>query len=256
MDLAYVLFLLTLLVLLAVFLTCHMFIRKHYYTTHRKMQQTTRNMLIEAQEEERKRISRELHDSIGQALYSVLVGLKIMKNLKIENSFRDHLLEMEKMTDKALDEVKRLAVELRPATLDDLGLVPAIRSYLDKYEHTFGIHTNFLLIGNKHQRYSQNIETALYRITQESLTNAAKYAETSRVDVQITNLPDQLLLIVADEGTGFPTGMKGKTSGLGLYDMKERAESIGGTFSIQSEIGKGTRIEVRVKLQSYPSNSD
>lgn len=212
-------------------------------------------MLIEAQEEERKRISRELHDNIGQALYSVLVGLKIMKNLKIENSFRDHLLEMEKMTDKALDEVKRLAVELRPATLDDLGLVPTIRSYLDKYERTFGIHTNLLLIG-KHQRYSQNIETALYRITQESLTNAAKYAETSRVDVQITNLPNLLILIVADEGKGFPIGKKSTTSGLGLYDMKERAESIGGSFSIQSEIGKGTRIEVRVKLQSYPSSSD
>ncbi|MEX1030116.1 MAG: sensor histidine kinase [Paenibacillaceae bacterium] len=217
-----------------------------------KMQQSTRNKLIEAQEEERKRISHELHDSIGQALYSVLVGLKIMKNLKIEHSFRDHLLEMEKMTDKALDEVKRLATELRPATLDNLGLIPAIRSYLDKYERTFGIHTNFQIIG-KHNRYPQNIETALYRITQEALTNTAKYAETSRVDVQITNLPDQLLLIVADEGTGFQTGTKSKTSGLGLYDMKERAESIGGTFSILSEIGKGTRIEVQVKLQSLLS---
>ncbi|MEX2415016.1 MAG: sensor histidine kinase [Paenibacillaceae bacterium] len=247
----YVWFLLTLLVLLGVLSTCYLFSRKRYKTYH-NMQQTTRNMLIEAQEEERKRISHELHDSIGQALYSVLVGLKIMKNLKIEHSFRDHLLEMEKMTDKALDEVKRLAMELRPATLDDLGLIPAIRSYLDKYERTFGIHTNFQLIG-KHNRYPQNIETAFYRITQEALTNTAKYAETSRVDVQITNLSDQLILIVTDEGTGFPTGTKSKTSGLGLYDMKERAESIGGTFSILSEIGKGTRIEVQVKLQGLLS---
>ncbi|CAH1214907.1 Oxygen sensor histidine kinase NreB [Paenibacillus plantiphilus] len=244
MNLLHLVYIPIIFVLLGVIAAYHLHSRKRYQA-FLSMKQTLRDKTIEAQEEERKRISHELHDSIGQALYSVLVGLKIIKNLKIDSSFRDHLLEMERMTDKALDEVKRLAAELRPATLDDLGLVPAIRSYLDKYERTFGIHTTFQLIG-KHGRYSEKLETALYRIAQEALTNAAKYAEASQVNVQITNLPGQLLLHITDDGRGFSSGMNKPTSGLGLYNMKERVESIGGNLAIHSEIDKGTRIEVQV----------
>lgn len=221
------------------------------------MQQFIRNKMIEAQETERANISRELHDGIGQALYSTLVGLKIIKNLKLERFIHDHLLDMEATLENALHEVKRMSTALRPSALDDLGLVPAMRSYITKFERHYGIQVNFQYNNDK-QRYATNVETALYRIMQEALTNAAKYAETSRMVVQLTDSAEKLSLIIADEGKGMKKSpfMNIHRKGHGLYNMKERAEAIGGSIHIQTKSGKGTRIEVIINKANMEAPND
>jgi len=206
------------------------------------------NHVISAQEEERKRISRELHDGIGQAMYSILVGLKVINQLHLDEDVMKHLLTVQQMTAKALEEVKNLAVELRPSALDDLGLVPAVRSYLKRYEQIFGIETILEVEGQK-RRYVSSIETALYRICQEALINAAKYADTDKILVQIRNREQSVTLRIEDYGCGFSTEEATvKGTGLGLYGIRERAHLLGGNVAIRSVIKEGTTIQIEIPV--------
>jgi two-component system sensor histidine kinase NreB len=206
------------------------------------------NYVIQAQEEERKRISRDLHDSIGQALYSILVGLRVVNQLPLEDTLKQHLDEVVQLTARTLEEVKSLSAELRPSTLDDLGLVPAIRSYIKRFEQTFGIETELVVTGNL-RRYAGVVETALYRIVQEAMTNAAKYADTDTLSVTLTDESDLLELKIKDEGVGFdPEHVRVKGTGLGLFGMRERANLLGGQMQIDSAPGQGTTVTVTIPL--------
>lgn len=214
--------------------------------------------VIQAQEEERKRVSRDLHDGIGQALYSILVGLKVLNQLHLEEPVKNHLEDVHQMTARALEEVKNMAVELRPSALDDLGLVPAIRSYIKRFEQTFGILTQFEVLGNK-RRVSSVVETALYRICQEAMTNAAKYADTDKMYVRLHDSGDKIEILIEDYGRGFDTEhVRAQGTGLGLYGMKERANLLGGNTEVQSVPGKGTTVHVTVPLndKGEPLNVD
>lgn len=214
--------------------------------------------VIQAQEEERKRVSRDLHDGIGQALYSILVGLKVLNQLELDEAVKNHLHDVHQMTARALEEVKNMAVELRPSALDDLGLVPAIRSYSKRFKQTFGIETQFEVNGNK-RRVASVVETALYRICQEAMTNAAKYADTDKIQVRLHDSGDKIEMFIADYGRGFsPEQVKARGTGLGLYGMKERANLLGGTADIQSVPGKGTTVHVTIPLneKGEPLNVD
>jgi len=204
--------------------------------------------MIKAQEEERKRLSRELHDGIGQSIFSVLLGMEYVFPLLDNEQVKDHLELLRKTTKQTLEEIRHMAVELRPSALDDLGLVAAIKSYIKTYGDTFGIQINFEYLGNK-GRLHPNIETALYRISQEALTNAAKYADTERIDVTMEKTKDLFILKITDFGKGFlMDDILKEEKGVGLYGMEERASMLDGNFHITSKLGEGTEIEVRIPL--------
>jgi len=204
--------------------------------------------MIRAQEAERKRLSRELHDGLGQSIFSVLLGIEYVMPLIESESILDHLENLRKTTKQTLEELRHMAVELRPSALDDLGLIAALKSYMKTYGDTFGIQVNFDYAGDK-ERLPASIETALYRIGQEALTNAAKYAECDRIDLTMCKEENQVILKVTDYGKGFSVeDIRRHDKGVGLYGMEERASMLGGTFHISSQIDKGTEIEVRIPL--------
>ncbi len=219
-----------------------------HHTERERNRQKLTNYVIHAQEEERKRISRELHDGVGQAMYSILVGLNVVSRLELDEQVKNLLTDVQEMTARAMEEVKRMAVELRPSALDDLGLLPAIRSYLKRYEQTFGIEAELQHIGAK-RRYSNAEETALYRILQEAMTNAAKYADANLIRVTLEDDGERLTLTVEDDGKGFDSAkIKSQGTGLGLFGMRERTHLLGGTVEISSRIGEGTLIRATIPI--------
>lgn len=208
--------------------------------------------LITAQEEERKRISRELHDETSQALTSLMVNLKVLESEASSCDVGDRLKEMRGVVSETLDEVHHLARDLRPSVLDDLGLVPALERYVREYQQTYGIEADFHNMGFGGQRVSASAEVALYRIIQEALTNVAKYAKAQTVSVLLDWREDWVSAIVEDDGIGFdPEKVTTSPShGLGLFGMQERATLLGGSLRIESHSGYGTSIFIKVPATS------
>ncbi|MDZ5471610.1 PAS domain S-box protein [Bacillus sp. 31A1R] len=196
--------------------------------------------IIDVQEEERKRLSRNLHDGIGQNLYSHLISINILQS-QVEHPLIDQL-QVE--ATELIEEVRKISQELRPSVLDDLGLVPAIRSYLIRYSDHYKIDVQFDCYLNV--RLTANKEITIYRIIQEALTNIRKYAETEKVSVTLREAEDTLRVVIEDMGKGFDVSNTNR--GVGLFSMDERAKSVGGDLLIQSEIGKGTKILLEVPL--------
>ena len=204
--------------------------------------------ILQAQEEERKRVSRELHDGVGQTIYSMIVGLNMIEQLPLSDELQKHFTFVKEMATQALGEVRNIAVELRPCSLDDWGILPALRSFIKQFEQTYGIVTTLQVVGEE-RRYSPKVETALYRICQEAMINAAKYANIDKLAVDFCEQDQQLQLIIRDLGRGFDVeNVEIKGTGLGLYGMRERAGLIGGTLTIQSSLGAGTEIRVCIPL--------
>jgi signal transduction histidine kinase len=206
--------------------------------------------IISAQEEERKRIARELHDETGQALASVMVGLRNVEEAPSDAELHARLADLRGVASATLETVRRLALELRPSVLDDLGLVAALRRYAAEYAARFRIPVDVQIVGLDHHRLASEIETALYRIVQEALTNIAKYARATHISVLLERRDDQLTVIIEDNGCGFDAEGVLRSGAaenrLGLYGMRERAELIGGALTIESQTGCGTTIYVRV----------
>lgn len=207
--------------------------------------------IIVAQEEERKRIARELHDETGQALASLMVGLRNVEEAPTPEEVRRRLADLRALSASTLENVRRLALELRPSVLDDLGLAAALRRYVHEYAARFQKPVDLQVIGlDDGQRLSPEVETALYRIVQEALTNAAKYAQAEHISVLLECHGGQVSAIVEDDGRGFDaenvlrSGLSANR--LGIYGMRERAELVGGTLTIESQEGRGTTVYVRV----------
>lgn len=212
---------------------------------------------IKAQEDERKRISRELHDSVAQELLSSLVDLRVMKYLNISDDVMQKLEQTEGSLTRLLDQIRNLSVELRPSSLDDLGLEAAFRSHFKWIEKNYGVIVQFKseLHGT---RYNSEIETVFYRICQESILNAIKYADVDEIAVSLFETKDFLELIVEDKGSGFNMNMRDpKGTGLGLYGMRERAELVSGNLSISSQLGSGTKIHLQIptSIARYDKNN-
>lgn len=204
--------------------------------------------IIKAQEDERKRISRELHDCVAQELLSSLVDIRVLKYLKLNEEALKKLEQTEKSLARLLDEIRNLSVELRPASLDDLGLDAAFRSHFKWVEKNYGIIVHFSAELSA-ARYTNEIETVVYRICQEAVLNAIKYANTEEIFVRLYEENDDLMLIVEDKGTGFDVKFNmPKGTGLGLYGMRERVELVNGILNIQSEPNKGTRVQICIPL--------
>ena len=215
---------------------------------HNRIHNMITTSMIKAQEEERKRLSRELHDGIGQSLFSIQLGLEYLDSLIDKSDAKLYLDNLKITTKQTLEGIRHMAVELRPSVLDDLGLIAALKSYIKTYGDTFGIQIIFNYTGEK-KRLPSIMETALYRIAQEALTNIAKYADTDRVDLSMFKNDQEFILKVKDYGKGFSIDdVIHKEKGIGLYSMEERAAMLNGTFHITSQIGSGTEIEVRIPL--------
>jgi len=205
--------------------------------------------ILSAQEHERKRISRELHDGIGQSLYSILIQTEVMKaSLESEetNNTDEPLHALQESIRHTIEDIRDLSVELRPSALDDIGLVAALRNYVRLYGQKFGIQVLFTIEGDS-GRLPAAHEIAFYRIVQEALTNAAKYSQTEVVDVRLKLLPTFAELHIHDYGIGFVITTELR-QGVGLYSMEERVNILGGEFDIQSTPGQGTVIQVKVPI--------
>lgn len=208
--------------------------------------------IITAQEEERQRIARELHDETGQALTSLLVGLRVMEKAASEEA-RALAFNMRGVVTQALDEVHNLALELRPSVLDDLGLVPALARYVQDCPTRFGLQVDFVAAGLDSQRLPLEVETTLYRIAQEALTNVARHSGASHASVLLERRRGVVVLVVEDNGRGFDVvqvmASAQKRKRLGLYGIEERASLVGGVLSVESRPGAGTTISVEVPLE-------
>lgn len=206
--------------------------------------------LISAQEDERRRISRELHDQTGQSLTTLLVGLKVLEKAPTKDAMQARAADLMGLVHQTLDEVHRLSVELRPAMLDDLGLVAAVRSMATDFEEAHRVKTDVRIQGIEH-RLTPAVEASVYRVIQEALTNIAKYASAEHVAIRLTQVGDRLDARVEDDGRGFDlaavTRAKGRQS-LGLLGMQERVGLLGGEFAIDSAPGHGTHIRFTIPL--------
>ena len=219
---------------------------------HGRLQQLSSQVLT-AHEAERKRIARELHDDTGQALTSILIRLRLLERIVKDDSVRRNVEELRDLTGNALDAVRRMAVDLRPAALDDLGLVPALHSYAEKYSNSWPIKVQFSAKGLK-RRLPPNVELVLYRVAQEALTNIAKHSAARTADVALRRQHNIITVTVQDDGRGFDISSATETdrSGLGLFGMRERLALVGGTLEINSIPGNGTTIVARVPLYEQP----
>lgn len=214
--------------------------------------QARSGQVISAQEEERKRIARELHDETGQALTSLSLGLKMMQGVKRLSEAKAQAEELLELTHQAMDGVHRLAMELRPKTLDDLGLVPALRWYANEWARSLNLAVDFQTQGIK-DRLPPPVEIVLYRVIQEALTNVAKHASARRVRIRLEQAEGHILASVEDDGQGFDVRALlhsgDRARGLGLFGMQERMSLVGGSFAIESAPGQGTVVRVEAPLE-------
>jgi PAS domain S-box-containing protein len=209
--------------------------------------------LINAKEAERHRIARELHDQMGQHLTALILGLKVLRDDMPESSpARERLLQLQELADLMGREVHHIALELRPTALDDLGLQTALGNYTEEWSKRSGIEIDFQSAGLDEKRLPSAIETVLYRVAQEGLTNVLKHAQARRVSLILQRSSDQVLAILEDDGRGFDAEAVIKSSvpsrRLGLLGMKERVTLVGGTLTIESTPGGGTTIFARIPL--------
>jgi signal transduction histidine kinase len=201
--------------------------------------------IIQSQEEEIKRIALELHEGVGQNLYSILTGLQFLESGTKEAQMKNYMREMSQLVEKTIQEIRLLSVELHPPTLTTLGLLPAIQSYIKLYTSTFGILVDLVSKGEEKPISEQN-GIAVFRVCQEAFTNIAKYADTSIVKMNFSWKEEELRITIHDSGKGFqPEKLKHSS---GLAAMQERMLLTGGQCDISSKIGEGTTIEIALPL--------
>jgi signal transduction histidine kinase len=203
--------------------------------------------VVEAQELERRRLARELHDEMGQALTSILLGLKALEERTGDEASRAATQELRELVVSTLQDVRRLAVELRPTALDDFGLVAALERLTASFGEQTGISVDFET-ALADERLPEEVETALYRIVQESLTNVVKHARARRVSILLARKEGSVKAVVEDDGRGFdPAEQAG--DGFGLVGMSERLALLGGRLEVESDADAGTTIAAEVPVR-------
>lgn len=206
-----------------------------------RVQRDALRRIVAAQELERQRLARELHDETGQALTSILLGLK-----QLEGAEPESMKRLRELVVATLQDVRRLAVELRPTVLDDFGLVPALERLTTNFAEQTGIEVD-LEAGAIADRLPPEVETAVYRIVQESLTNVAKHSHARRVSVLVTRSNGTIKAVIEDDGQGFdPSAESG--DGVGLIGMRERIELLDGSLAVESSETTGTTVALEVPV--------
>jgi PAS domain S-box-containing protein len=212
-----------------------------------RLLQTLSRRLFEVQEKERRHLARELHDEIGQALTAAKINLQsVAANGDSANVPRLH--ETSAILDRLLGQVRQISLDLRPSMLDDLGLVPALRSLIDQQGRRASVEMRFSP-ENLPESLDAKIQTTCFRIAQEAITNALRHAHATHVDVDLRREEENLRLVIRDNGSGFDAeSAQAQSAGLGLIGIKERAALLGGGARIISSPNKGTTIEVSLPL--------
>ena len=237
----------------------------HFDLTERRQAEAERartellSRLVFAQEDERRRIAREMHDQFGEQLTALSRSIGALKEASAGSPGIASLVDaLEKIARQIDRDVDQLVWELRPTALDDLGLRAALANYIQDWSRRVNIPAEFHTSGLLDDRLASEAETTLYRIAQEALTNVAKHARAQRVDVLLERQADSVLLIVEDDGVGFdanPAREEGAAEpGFGLLGMQERAALVGATVEIESTAGKGTTVFLRMAIA--PDSSD
>lgn len=219
-------------------------------TSRRELQ----GRLATAQEDERRRIARELHDQMGQYLTALGLGLKTMADAAVWFPHTsDQLQQLRRLTDEIGREVHDLALEIRPTALDDFGLPTALATYTEEWSERSGVAVDFHATGLDDGRLPATVETTLYRVVQEALTNVLRHAEAKRVSLVLQRSPLGVVAVIEDDGKGFEIEPESAASGrLGLLGMRERLELVGGSLTLESTPGAGTSVIARVPLEGKP----
>lgn len=224
-------------------------------TTKRKTElEKLSNDLVAVEERERKKFSRELHDSLGQILTTLKINLDLTSKTLTEDILKSHdyIQECRNLVDEAVREVKQISYDLRPSVLDDFGLNAALRLQTSQFQKRVGIPTT-LNLEVEDQRFHPTIETVIYRIVQEILTNIVKHSQATQVNIQLFKRDNILVLTVSDNGIGFDTDklniLEEHEAHFGLRNIQERVEFLGGKLYIDSAMGKGTEISVEIILK-------
>jgi signal transduction histidine kinase len=208
--------------------------------------------ILSAQEDERKRISRELHDVIAQTLTGINIRLATLKKeaLLSTKGLDRNIARTQRLVEKSVDIVHQFARELRPAVLDDLGLIPALHSFVKLFSNRTRIHVHLKAFAGVEQLNSDQ-RTILYRVAQEALTNVSRHAQANRVEIDIQKQAGGVSMKISDNGKSFQVEKTLNTKGrkrLGLLGMKERLDMVGGRFDIESVPGKGTTVTAQIPL--------
>jgi signal transduction histidine kinase len=206
--------------------------------------------LIKAQEEERKKIARELHDEIGQILTAIKINLELLKR-KVDKELQNQIDENINLINRAIDEVRDISLNLRPSLIDDLGLTSAIKWYVEKIKEKSNLEINYILEFNP-KEFSKDFSITIFRIIQEGLTNVVRHAEATEVLLKVIQEDNEIEIFIKDDGKGFDVEQVfkdiNKGRALGLLGIKERVELLDGRIEIKSEIQKGTEIRINIPL--------
>ncbi|GGJ73570.1 PAS domain S-box-containing protein [Anoxybacillus voinovskiensis] len=202
--------------------------------------------LTEAKEMEHKRLAQELHDGVGQSLYSIAIALDNIIQRVHDQKLHEYINEVRKELGKVMEDVKSYSQQLRPKSIDELGLVPTIESLVQSVQTKMPT-TTFVFSANFEMRLSPTLEINLYRVVQEALHNIMKYSKATHVVIRVEKRTQWLYIYIADNGVGF--SVEEKKEGLGLKHIRERISQLNGMINIQSTIGEGTIIEIHVPIE-------
>jgi len=217
----------------------------------REQLQALSRRLVESLEKERRTIARELHDESGQALTVLKLGLgQLRRSAPAGEETRQWVEELERIVAGVMENLHRLSVNLRPASLDRYGLVAALEQFTEDFQRQSSLHIDLVTAGLDLERLPSAVETALYRIVQEAVTNAVRHAQATHVGVILEKRGERAVAIIEDNGHGFDVDEALHRGRLGLLGMRERAEMLGGTLSIESAPGTGTALFVEVPCGS------
>jgi len=212
--------------------------------------------IILAQEEERKRMAREIHDGPAQSLANLVLRTEIAERMMVKQEFQlvqEELMELKSQVRSGLEEIRKIIFNLRPMALDDLGLVPTLRKFVQDFEEKTKIRAVFETSGRE-LRMPSAMEAAVYRLVQEAFSNALKHASPTYVSLEMTFFPKRILIVIQDNGVGFDveqTMARSKTSShYGLIGMHERVELLNGKIDIESARGQGTKITISIPVST------
>lgn len=217
-------------------------------------------MILEGQEEERNRLAMDIHDGIGQLLTSLKFQIESI-NLKKDEEAAIKLREIEKLTSKVMKEVRRVTFNLKPTVLGDYGLQAGLKVFIREISKLTNIELNYAVEGDTNHRLPQKTENNIFRIVQEAINNAIKYADTKRIDVILVQSDAEIVITVKDDGKGFDEKMVEARSvniesGRGFFNMYERTEYINGHLDVKSAPGQGTLVTLRIPVSMAVHTED
>ncbi|MCM3718477.1 sensor histidine kinase [Fictibacillus phosphorivorans] len=207
--------------------------------------------IIEAQEEERKRVSREIHDGPAQLMANVLIRSELLEKIYVEkgtDAARAEIKDLRVMVRDSLKEVRRIIYDLRPMALDDIGLVPTLDKYLRTVKERSGINIELHALGES-RRFHTKMEIAIFRLIQEAVSNAVKHSNAHLIEVKLEFTQKFISLYIRDDGKGFDTSKPAKSNSFGMMGMRERVELLEGTLKVKSRLNYGTSVYIQIPIQ-------